>query len=264
MDNLTNQFTKAKNEFINSFGSEKSVENLYELIYLLKNIEEKCFNENYILAQIYNLVGKNISASKIIEKLLISDDADELQKLNELQSKIDSLYENHNKIKIYRDLRDSKIIKEPTKLNVEDFIINKDNDGTYFVEISNRIKQIVVLNKYLENFDTYTKRIPNFIFMEKEPNNSVLHSLVDYIVWLGKIKDELIVFYKKSSFRHQHYNVGQSWFDGLSVYDLNININQFNSFETEIIIHDYLQNDFGFRLEIENHTFKNIEYDPIL
>ncbi len=264
MDNLTNLFTKAKNQFLNLFGSEKSVENLYDIIYLLKNIDERTFNENYILAQVYNLVGKNILASKIIEKLLITDDADELQKLNELQSKIDSLYENHNKIKIYRDLRDSKTIKEPTKLSIEDFIIKRDNDGTYLIEISHEIKQIVVLNKNLKNFDNYTKKIPCFISTEKEPNNDIMQSLIDYIVWLGQIKDELIVFYKKSSFRHQHYNVGQSWFDGLSVYDMYININQFNNFETEIILHDYLQNDFGFRLEIENQTFKNIEYDPIL
>ena len=40
------------------------------------------------------------------------------------------------------------------------------------------------------------------------------------------------------------------------VFDFSINIDNSNNFETEIILHDYLQNDFGFRLEIENRKIK--------
>ncbi|MEN2489686.1 hypothetical protein AAYQ05_17920 [Flavobacterium sp. B11] len=43
-----------------------------------------------------------------------------------------------------------------------------------------------------------------------------------------------------------------------------ISIDENDNFNTEITLQDYLQNDFGFRLKIENFIIKQIEYDPIL
>lgn len=260
MEKLTTRFINAKKEFLDSKASEKSVENLYDIIYFLKNIKERNFEENYVLAEIYNLVGENIFASKIIEESLVNAKGKEIEGLKSIQNKIENQLDNLN-VKIYRDLRDSKLIKEPTKLNIEDFIIEKDIDNSYCIKISKRINNIIILNKNIKNgagFGDY------YIFSSKEPNDYLLTQLIDYIKWLGQIKSELLVFYNSSSFKHKFNSVGQKWYDGLNVFDFSIEIDEDNSFVTEIILHDYLQNDFGFRLGIENKILKSIEYDPNL
>jgi hypothetical protein len=90
----------------------------------------------------------------------------------------------------------------------------------------------------------------------------LLQSLIEYIKWLGQIKDEVIDFYNNSNFRHKLTNVGQIWYDGLDVFEFSITVDNDDIFNTEIILLDYLQNDFAFRLEIGNKTLKRIKYDP--
>ena len=150
MEKLTTRFINAKKEFLDSKASEKSVENLYDIIYFLKNIKERNFEENYVLAEIYNLVGENIFASKIIEESLVNAKGKEIESLKSIQNKIENQLDNLN-VKIYRDLRDSKLIKEPSKLNIEDFIIEKDIDNSYCIKISKRINNIIILNKNIKN-----------------------------------------------------------------------------------------------------------------
>ena len=108
MEKLTTRFINAKKEFLDSKASEKSVENLYDIIYFLKNIKERNFEENYVLAEIYNLVGENIFASKIIEESLVNAKGKEIESLKSIQNKIENQLDNLN-VKIYRDLRDSKL-----------------------------------------------------------------------------------------------------------------------------------------------------------
>lgn len=263
MENISTKFEKAQTEFIKSNASEKSVENLYDLIYSLKEIEQRNFYEDYFLAEAYNLVGKYIYASKIINKRLVENLKEvEIKKLKELQQKIDNL--DFWNVKKYRDLRDAKIIKSPTKLNLEDFIISKDK-MEYCIGISNKINSIVIINKNVIIEDRLFNEDINVAFSQKEPTNSLLVKLVEYIEWIGQIKDELLNFYNNDFFGHRKLNnVGQKWYDGLNIADLSIYIDNEDNFETEITAQDYLQNDFGFRLEFENKNFKNIEYDPAL
>jgi hypothetical protein len=260
VEKLTTRFINAKKEFQDSKASGKSVENLYDIIYFLKNIKERNFEENYVLAEIYSLVGENIFASKIIEESLVNAKGKEIEKLMSIQNRIENQQNNWN-VKIYRDLRDSKLIKEPLKLNTEDFIIEKDIDNSYCIKISKRINNIIILNKNIKNCTGFNDC---YIFSSKEPDEDLLTELIDYIKWLGQIKNELLVFYKNSNFKHKINNVGQKWFDGLNIFDFSIEIDEVNSFQTEILLHDYLQNNFGFRLEIEDKILKSIEYDPNL
>ncbi len=260
MEKLLNKFINLKKEFINTKGSEKSVENLYDIIYLLKEIEERNFEENCILTEIYYLIGKDIFALKIIESTLLNAKGEEIEKLKSLKNKIDSRTDKWN-VKIYRDLRNSKLIKNPTKLKTEDFIIEIDIDNSYCLKISPTIDQIVILNKNFKNGDGLGDC---YVFSNNKPDESLLISIIDYIEWLGKIKGELLTFYNDSNINYKINNVGQEWFDGLNIFDFSINIDNSNNFETEIILHDYLQNDFGFRLEIENRKIRSVEYDPIL
>lgn len=263
MENISTKFEKVKFEFIKSNASEKSVENLYDLIYSLKEIKQKNFDEDYILANAYHLAGKNIYAKKIIDKRLIENFKKfEIKKLEELKQEIDN--RDIWNTKHYRDLRDAKIIKNSTKLNLEDFIISKDK-MEYCIGISNKINSIVIINKNVIIMDRLFNFDNNVAFSQKEPTNTLLIKLLEHIEWLGQIKEELLNFYNNDFFgAGKLNNVGQKWYDGLNVEDLIIYIDNDDNFETEIIAHDYLQNDYGFRLEIENRNFKNIEYDPIL
>ena len=262
MKKLTTKFIDAKKEFLNSKGSEKSVENLYDIVYLLKGIEERNFEENYILAQIYKLLGEIIFAEKIIDKELVKSNLIQKMKLKQLLFKLNKL-DNWN-VKIYRDLRDSKLIKKPTILSIEDFIILKDK-MEYCIGISNKIKSLVIINKNIIIENRLFNDGNNIAFSQTEPTNALLVKLLEHIEWLGQIKDELLSFYNKDFFGEGKLNnVGQKWYDGISIGDFSIYIDEVNNFETEIIVYDYLQNDYGFRLEIENKNIKNIKYDPIL
>lgn len=263
MHELNAKYINAKSEFIDSKGSEKSVENLYDLIYVLKEIKERNFNENFILAEIYYLVGKRIYSSKIIENSLKNCNAIEFEKLMFIKNKLDNDWGDFN-IKIYRDLRDAKLVKQPTKLNIEDFIIRQNIFDKFCLDISDKIKYIVILNKNFKNEDIWGREFTDFIISENEPNNKLLLKIVDYIQWLGEINKELIYFYNDKEFDHKVSNVGQEWFDSLNIFDFSIKINKNNDFETKLIIHDYFQNDFGFFLRIENKAIISIEYDPIL
>lgn len=170
MKELTTRFIYAKKEFINSNGSESSVENLYDIVYLLRDIKDRNSEQNYILAEIYNLVGKNIFASKIINNSLINAKGKEIERLKSIQKRIDNQRNNWN-VKKYRDLRDAKIIKDSTKLNIEDFIIFKERDNTYTIKISEKIKNIVILNKKMPNENEY-----GYLYSEKEPNTYYLQN----------------------------------------------------------------------------------------
>lgn len=81
---------------------------------------------------------------------------------------------------------------------------------------------------------------------------------------MGGLKTELLDFYNSSIIDYKIENAGQEWFDGLDVSDIFINIDKDGNFMASVIIHDYLQNDFGFCLEIKNRLFAKIEYNPEL
>ncbi|SEO55306.1 hypothetical protein SAMN05444671_3757 [Flavobacterium sp. CF108] len=263
MKEIAKEFIDAKAEFLKSNGSEKSVEELYDIIYFLEDVKKPTFEEEFILAKIYNMVGSNIFASKIIDKSLEKSNMNMMQiaELKELKSEIDG--RDIWNVKIYRDLRDSKIKKDPTKLIIEDFVISQTNSGSYDIKISEKIKNIVILNKNVPNEAVWGDEAC-FIFSDKKPDLYILLLLSEYIIWLGQVKDEILDFYNGADFRDKLRNVSTNWFDGLKVSDFYISIDENDNFDTQIILHDYLQNDYGFRLKIENFIVKQIEYDPIL
>lgn len=263
MENLQAHYIKVKTEFLNSLGSEKSIENLYDIIYELEKIENRNFHETYFLAEALHLVGQNIYAEKIIENKLIEKiSKTETEKLKNLKQLINN--RDIWNIKYYRDLRDAKILKEPTKLNISDFIISK-NISEYCIAISSKIKNIVILNKNVTLEKMLFIENNNIAFSQKPPSNSLLLKLIEYIEWIGQIKTELLNFYNHEFFGDgKIYSVGQKWYDGLKIGNINIYIDNNENFQSDIVLYDYLQNDYGFILEIEEKVLKNIEYDPIL
>ncbi|WP_027382573.1 hypothetical protein [Epilithonimonas caeni] len=265
MENFSFEFEKAQAEFIKSNASEKSIENIYDIINFLKDIDEKNFEENYTLACAYELIEENIYASNIIEKLLYNN-------FNEFETKKLSLLQEHIKSKnswnkkTYRDLRDAKSVKIPTKLKLNDFIISNANDeNKYRITLTNEIESIVILNKNVKIEDLWLDDNNSVVFSNNNPTNSLLLKLIDYIEWIGDIKDELLNFHNKLLLTEgELLYVGQKWYDSLDIIDFWIEVDDFENFETHLILLDYLQNGYGFRLEIENRNIKSIEYDPNL
>ena len=261
---LTTKFEKAQSEFIKSNASEESIEGIYDIIYSLKMVEKKEFQENYILACAYELVGENINASKIIEKLLHNNFNDfEIKKIKLLQEHIKNKY-LWDDDKIYRDLRDARLIKTPTKLNLNDFIISK-NTVEYCIGLSEKKESIVILNKNVILEEMLFIENKEIVFSQIEPTNLLLEKIIQHLEWLAMLKEDLLIFYNKLfNDEGKIFNVGKSWYDGLNVGNLSIFIDKNSNFETEIILYDYIQNDFGFRLNIKNKEIRKIEYDPIL
>ncbi|WP_347053581.1 hypothetical protein [Flavobacterium olei] len=261
MENITEKFIYAKSKFLESNASEDSVEKLYDLIYFLKGLKDITFEEKYILIKIYILVGSRALSSRIIEESLKTSDPFQTIKLKNLQSEMRS--EDPWETKVYRDLRDSKIKKDSTKLVIEDLIISQEMYGNYKIKISDKIKNIVILNKNVPNEPVYEDDAC-FIFSDIKPDNNLLEVVIEYIVWLGGAKEDMLFFYNEANFPHKLANVGKDWFDGLSISNFDICIEKNYDFNIEIILHDYFQNDFGFKLKIKNQSFMQIEYDPIL
>lgn len=261
MENITEKFIYAKSKFLESNASEDSIEKLYDLIYFLKGLKDITFEEKYILIKIYHLVGSRALSSRIIEESLKTSDPFQTIKLKNLQSEMRS--KNPWETKLYRDLRDSKIKKDSTKLVIEDFIISQEMYGNYSIKISDKIKNIVILNKNVPNEPVWQDEAC-FIFSDIKPDNNLLEIVIEYILWLGEAKEEMLIFYNQANFPYKLANVGKDWFDGLSISNFDICIEKNYDFNIEIILHDYFQNDFGFKLKIKNQSFMQIEYDPIL
>lgn len=254
MERITKLFIEAQTDFRKSKASEISIEKLYDIVYLLKN-KDRTFEESYILAQVYNLLGERIYALKIIESYLKNSSKKESQKLNTLLNQIKK--QDPWNTRHFRDLRESRLIKEPTILSDKSFIINRDIDNSFYIKVSDETENIVVLNKNVSAKDCN-------IFSKKEPNSNIIQIVIEHIKWLGQMKDELIHFYNNTKIEYKIGDIGQNWFDGLRVDDFSIYIDNNSSIETEIIAYDYLQNDFGFRIEIQDKSIIEIEYDPIL
>lgn len=261
MENLTKLFANAQKDFIATKASEQSVEQLYDIIYLLRDRNRKP-EEEYLLAQLHNLVGNQIGAMKVLEAGLANANKDEATPLKELLSDIQK--QDAWKVKHYRDLRGSRAIKPATQLYWDDFSISENSGGDYFeVKISSEIKEIVIANKYLENHELH---IGIFVSsgLQKSVEEDWMHKLMTHLEWLSGIKDELIDFYNQSRFDYKLGKVGKEWFDGLAVMNLFIEIAEDETLSTDIVLLDYLRNDMGFNLTFQDREMIDLEYDPNL
>lgn len=254
MENITQIFNTAKAEFEKSKASEQSVEQLYDLIYLLQK-QDRYFEEDYILAQLYILVGSKSQAIKIIESRLEHASKYEITQLKILLSDIDK--EN---IRSYRDLGEAKLIQPVTQLFWDDILISEQGDGDYFeITISDTVKHIVIANKNLEN-----KELNLTIFVSNDLQKSIeadwVYNLINQIEWLGNMKNELIDFYNGSDFDNKLDRVGKVWFDGLDIMDLSIYIENDETIMTEITFSDSVLNDIGVSFSFKDQIIEYVAY----
>ncbi len=228
-------------------ASDETVEALFDIIYELKK-KERSDEENFVLADIYNLLDRDIDASRVLESFSPSS-----RKKQEKHAKkiIELKRKKKNNNFCYRDLREARIIKEPTKLSIGDFILERYDDYTQ-VKIKDDIKRVVMFNKYIKN-----KEIPIFAI----DNLQKLDTIIDYITWLGACKEELITFYNQTKIEGKVDRADDDWFDGLDVWVTDIVMKKNGMIEGAFAISDYLNYNYGFHLFIENKTITYIEYD---
>ncbi|MDM1554941.1 hypothetical protein PYS58_03620 [Chryseobacterium indologenes] len=257
MENITRIFNDAHAEFKKSKASEQSVENLYNLIYLLQE-RNRDFEENFVLARLYKTIGNQIEAIKIIESVLINANKKESTLLKTLLSEIDQ--QNVSGVKHYRDLREAKLIKSSTQLFEDNILISEQDEGDCFrITISDTIKHIVIANKNLENKE---QNISIFVSNDLQKNIEAywVYKFINQIEWLGNIKNELIDFYNGSDFENKSDRVGKVWFDGLDIMDLYIRIESDETIVSEITFSDYLLDDIGISFSFKDQTIENVEY----
>lgn len=256
MENITQIFNTTKAKFKNSKASEQSVEQLYDLIYLLQK-QKRNFEEDYILAQIYTLVGKRSAAIEVIKSREVLVNKNEAAQFKKLLSDIE---QNIYNVKLYKDLREARLIKPATQLYWDDILIPGQGDEDYFkITISDALKHIVVANKNLENNDHNLT-----IFVSNELQKSIesdwVYKLISHIEWLGKIENELIDFYNGSDFDNKLEKVGKLWFDGLDIMDVSIYIENDETIVTDIIFSDYFLNDIGISFSLKDQAIVDVEY----
>ena len=254
MEDIIQRFNDAKGEFLRSNASKKIIEQLYDIIYNLKD-RERTYEENYILACIYELLGERIHATEVVEQgLLVASDEENLR----LWELLEYIRNQDSYRKKYRDLREAKASKNMPTLSEFDFIHSDDIDhGHRKVTLHEKIISIVVLNKYLR------ANCVSICVSDKIKDYSV-GEIIGELEWLANLKSDLLIFYNNSTFDYRLDHVDENWFDGLEVIDLLIEVNSNGGILMEVTVYDYLQNDFGFILSTEDRTIKSIEYDPIL
>lgn len=258
MENITQIFNAAHAEFKKSKASEQSVENLYNLIYLLQE-RNRDFEENFVLAKLYKTIGNQIEAIKIIESVLINANKKESTLLKTLLSEINQ--QNVFGIKHYRDLRDAKLVKPSTQLFWDNILISEQDEQDGFrITISDTIRHIVIANKNLENKE---HNISIFVSNDLQKNIEAdwVYKLINQIEWLGNIKNELIDFYNRSDFDNKLERVGKVWFDGLDIMNLLIYIENDETMVTEITFSDYVLDDIGVSFSFKDQVIEYIEYD---
>ena len=262
MENIDQKFYEAKIECLKSDFSVFSVGKLYDMIYMLEDISNRNFDENFILAEIYKFLGNPSSAINVISESFVNLNKNETEKLKKLHNELVE-QQNSYRIKLYRDLRDAKILKEPTKLKVEDLVILKNVNNYYCYKFSSKIRNIVIFNKSfpIKNGSFF---FDFFIESSNQPDDFLIKNIIEHIEWLGKIKDELLNFYNNNYFEEKLYSVGQSWFDNLEVLDFNFDIDKNNNINTRIYLLDHIQYGYGLIIEINNRSIKKIEYNSDL
>ncbi len=256
MENITQIFNTAKAEFKKSNASEQSVEQLYDLIYLLQK-QNRNFEEDYILAQLYTLVGNRSAAIEVIKSGEIPANKNEAAQLEKLLS---DLEKNIYNVKLYKDLREAKLVKPATQLYLDDILIPGQGEDDYFkITISDTVKYIVVANKNLENND---HNLAIFVSntLQKSIESDWVYKLISQIEWLGKIENDLIDFYNRSDFDNKMENVGKRWFDGLDIMDVSIYIENDETIVTDITFSDYFLSDIGISFSLKDQAIVYVEY----
>ncbi|MDP8033926.1 hypothetical protein QJU43_05965 [Pasteurella atlantica] len=249
--NYQEQYIAISAEFRKSKRSNESIEKLYDLLYELEK-RERNEQEHKILSYIYSLLEYHQSAYEIYKPLVDLKDKKDIAYLYKLQSKAKS-HGNNFKIK---DIRKYRRKIEQVNLSLDDFKF--DSKFTFrFCADANKyliVKNIIIFNKILK-----AKNFELWVYENNTLENSI-EKIIDYIIWLGNCKNELIDFYnlKMAEDTEQADN---NWFDTLDIYGLRISLSETGNISAFISVGDTFFEDHILDIEIDDKNIVDMNYD---
>lgn len=249
---FTNSYILITSNFKKSKASTESIENLFDLIYEMENVE-KNLDEAIMLCEIYNLIGLNKKTNGILSSLPLTTKEEKIKA--EAQIKLDRDNNYKNTRFYYRDLREARITKDLENLSTADFVTLNEEDAfkVKFVKIS----QLNILNKYVRTTEIS-------IFSDVAPNKNLLDSLIYFFHWLSGCRKELIDYYNANEIENKIHSANIEWFDGLDIMNVIIEIKDVEKICCQILATDYFNHNLGFELEIINYSIISIQYNPEL
>lgn len=252
INRFTNSYILVTSNFKKSKASTESVENLFDLIYEMENVE-KNLDETIMLCEIYNLIGLNIKTNRILDSLPLTKEEEKIKVEAQIKLDRDNRYKNTRFY--YRDLREAKITKDLENLSVADFVILNEEE-VFKIEFA-KTSRLNIFNKYVK-----TKDIS--IYSDVAPNKNLSDSLIYFFHWLSGCRKELINFYNTTEIGNKIHSANIEWFDGLDIMDVIIEIKDVKKIFCQISISDYFNHNLGFELEIINDSIISILYNTEL
>lgn len=241
MTPIFKSFIDVSNEFRKSNASKQSVEKLYDLCYELEKTERNR-EEDFILCNIYTLLGFHRSAYEIFKTIADKSNPKDVSKLYVWEQKANS----HENNFIIKDLRKFQTRKKQNKLRLKDFIPSGE-ENTFLLKKD----EIIIFNKVVDTSDFSVFIHKNHNFQEN------FDQISEYLLWLSDCKTELIAFFNQKM--KPDILVDNSWYDSLDVYCALVGIDDKRNLFTEISMGDTLSPDHILEVEIENYSFISIE-----
>ena len=241
--NYLKQYIEFSNAFRKSNSSKESVENIYDLLYELEDVD-RTKEDNLVLSNVYILLGFHKSAYEVFKETVDLSNSKEVSKLYVMEQKAKS----HGNNFIIKDIRKLKEKKELPKLTPSDFQISKEDKRKF--EIPQ--KEIVIFNKNIKGkISIYTPDLD----IEKYSD-----IIFEQLNWLADCKNELIEFYNQNNeFIDEKAN--DDWYDTLDIYSIQLTINNSSDIETLISAGDTFSQDHILDIELTNRTVISMNYD---
>ena len=152
------------------------------------------------------------------------------------------------------------VFKKMNLLQLNDFIIVKEGPKEYSIKLTDNIETLILIHKEFKINDLWDDK-KNIGYSSIEVDEKLLEKIKYHIKYLGNLKEDLLQFYKENGFTGRISDVNEKWFNSLVVMDFHMSIESYEIFKTYFIVYDYLQNNYGFHLELINQEIVDIEYD---
>lgn len=240
--NYLKQYIEFSNAFRNSNSSKESVENIYDLLYELENVD-RSKEDNLVLSNVYVLLGFHKLAYQIFKETADLSNKKDVSKLYVMEQKAKS----HGNNFIIKDIRKFKEKRELPKLALSDFKTSiEDNDKFEIPETD-----IVIFNKNIKGKIS--------IYIPDSDIEKYSDTLFEHINWLADCKNELIEFYNQNNeFTIEQAN--DDWYDTLDIYSIQLTISPQN-IETLISAGDTFSQDHILDIELTNRVIVSMNYD---
>ena len=256
------KFQKHKKERLDI--ATKNAEPLFDVMYQLEK-SNKSEYENYLLAQIYYLLGWKWKCKRFIESYLSTMETDNLKKWQHLLNEVEQMFElSRFELIEFRDLRVAKKRNTSLELLKNDFILSEDE---YYIRIS--------ITPNFDNLILLNKNVPNKeVGFSAEKNSNINHFIIktnEHFSWTNNIRKELITYYndnyidiKNSIGRLDYGKADDEWYDGLEVEGVGFHFNNDEKLEAVYTIYDYYNMNSGFHIETLDNTIIELYYNTDL